>query len=127
MTSTRFLAAAAAAVALLMIAGYLALIHSQGDEPAIWFIAGLAVGALLAAYAAMSHSSRRRPALLVSGVVLSALGLLGILSVGLPVIVAGVLAFIAAGLHRPEGARPWRTDTGQRRLQQIEGGHCPKS
>jgi hypothetical protein len=99
MTPARLMAAASAAIALLMIAVYLVLIHAQGNQPALWFVAGVAVAAVLAAYGSGRRPRRRRPALIVAGVLLSALGLVGILSVGLPVIAAGVLALVAAGRH----------------------------
>jgi uncharacterized membrane protein YbaN (DUF454 family) len=83
-----------------MIVVYLWLINKQGDRPAAWFLAGLAVAALLAAYGSAGQARGRRPALIVSGVLLLALGLLGILSIGLPVIAAGVLAIVAAATVR---------------------------
>jgi hypothetical protein len=79
-----------------MLAVYLVLIHSEGDRPAIWFVTGLAVAALLAAYGVRWGVT----ALVVAGVLMLGLGLLGIFSVGLPIIVAGVLALAAAGRRR---------------------------
>jgi hypothetical protein len=100
MTSGRLLATASAAITLIMIVVYLWLINQQGDRPAVWFPAGLAVAALLAAYGSARRARWRRPALIVSGVLLLALGLLGILSIGLPVVVAGALAIVAAASVR---------------------------
>jgi hypothetical protein len=94
MTSGRLLAAASAAIALTMLVIYLVLIDRQGDRPAVWFVAALAAGVLLAVYGAMRG---RRAALIAAGVLLVALGLAGILSIGLPIIVAGALAIVAAG------------------------------
>ena len=89
-------AASAAVIALLMAAAYLALIGAQGGPAALWFVAGLAVSAALAGYGARRAAPRRTPALAVAGAILVALGLLGILSIGLPILAAGVLALIAA-------------------------------
>jgi hypothetical protein len=96
----RIMSAAAAAIALVMLVVYLAVIQAQEDSPAVWFVVALAVAGLLAAYGA---SRRFRPALLASGALLLVLGLLGILTIGLPLIVAGALA-IAAAVRRPAPA-----------------------
>ncbi|GAA2628514.1 hypothetical protein [Paractinoplanes durhamensis] len=100
MSSGRVPAAASAAIALVMIAVYLGLIAHQDGEPAVWFVAGLAAAALLAAYGAARPA---RLALIAAGVLMLAFGLLGILSIGLPIIVAGVLALVAAGRLRVPG------------------------
>jgi uncharacterized membrane protein YbaN (DUF454 family) len=52
----------------------------------------------LAGYGAVG--GRRRAALVASGVVLLGLGVVGILSIGLPVIVAGILSIVAAAHGR---------------------------
>ena len=97
MNSGRLWAAVTAAIALLMNGVYLWLIHQQGNSPAIWFVAGLAVAALLAGYGALRSARGRRPALIASGVLLLGLGLIAILTIGLPIVLAGLLAVIAAG------------------------------
>jgi hypothetical protein len=97
MTSGQRPAVASAAITLIMIVVYLGLIARQGDDPAAWFVAGLAVAAVLAGYGAVGRARGRRPALLAAGALLLVLGLLGILSIGLPIIAAGVLAIVAAG------------------------------
>src|SRR3954447_26113517 len=99
MTSGKRLGVAAAVLAVIMIAVYLVLIAQQDGEPALWFVAGLAAGAVLAGYGAVRD---RPPALIAAAVILLALGLLGILSIGLPIIAAGILAIIAAA-RRPAG------------------------
>jgi len=96
MYSGRLWAAAAAALAVLMNGVYLWLIDQQGNSPAIWFVAGLAVAALLAGYGALRAAPGRRPVLIASGVLLAGLGLLGILTIGLPIVLAGLLAIVAA-------------------------------
>jgi hypothetical protein len=97
MNSGRLWAAVTAVIALLMNGVYLWLIHQQGDSPAIWFVAGLAVAALLAGYGALRGARGRRPALIASAVLLIGLGLVAILTIGLPIVLAGLLAVIAAG------------------------------
>src|SRR6266496_4204604 len=99
MTSGRLWAAVTAAIALLMNGAYLWLIHQQGNSPAIWFVAALAVAALLAGYWALPAAARgRRPVLTASGLLLFGLGLAGILTIGLPIVLAGLLAIVAATL-----------------------------
>ena len=104
MNSGRRWAAVAAALALLMNVVYLWIIHQQGNSPAIWFVAGLALAALLAGYGALRSARGRRPVLIASGVLMLGLGLVAILSIGLPIVLAGVLAIVAAG--RTANAQP---------------------
>jgi drug/metabolite transporter (DMT)-like permease len=96
MKSGRLWGAVAAVIALLMNGVYLSLIHQQGDSPAIWFVAGLTMAGLLALYGALRTARGRRPALIASGVLLLGLGLAAILTIGLSIILAGLLAIIAA-------------------------------
>jgi hypothetical protein len=96
MNSGRLCAAVSAAIALLMNGVYLWLIHQDGNSPAISFVAGLAVAALLAGYGAVRTAPGRRPALIASGVLQLGLGLIGILTIGFPIILGGLLAIIAA-------------------------------
>ncbi|GIF18273.1 hypothetical protein BJ973_008767 [Actinoplanes tereljensis] len=97
MTPGRRMAMASAALTLIMIVVYLGLISRQGNQPAVWFVAGLAVAAVLAGYGSFAAAPRHRPALFTAGALQLALGLLGILSIGLPIVAAGVLAVVAAG------------------------------
>jgi hypothetical protein len=99
-----FLAAIAAAIALIMIGLYIGLISQQGGPVAVWFLAGLAAAALLSIYGVVRAAPRRGLALAVSGVVMVVLGYLGILSIGFPILCAGVLALVAAG--RAASAKP---------------------
>ena len=91
-----FLAAIAAVIALIMIGLYLGLIAQQGGKVAVWYLAGLALAALLAIYGVARAAPMRVPVLVVSGVMMVVLGFLGILSIGLPILVAGALALLAA-------------------------------
>ncbi len=99
-------AAAAAAITAVMMVLYLALIRQQGDEPAAWFVAGLAAAGLLSTYGIVRAAPNRRVALAASAVLLLGLGLLGLLSVGLPIVGAGALALVAAARGRSDMTRP---------------------
>ena|SRR5690349_6456273 len=90
------LAAIAGVIGLVMIVFYVGLIRQQGGQAAAWFLAGLALAALLSIYGVARAAPGRRLALAVSGVMMVALGLLGILSIGIPILGAGVLALVAA-------------------------------
>ncbi len=94
-------AAIAAVLALAGLVAYLVVIAEQGDEgPAVWFVVGLVAGIAAAAYGAVVAAPRRRAALLGAGIVLGVLGLLGILTIGLPILLAGALA-LGAALRTP--------------------------
>jgi hypothetical protein len=90
------LALAAATLAIGMAACYVWLIRQQGDQPLPWVLAVLLAGALLAGYGAFRHLPYRRAALLSAAAALTTLGLLALLSVGLPIIVSGLLALASA-------------------------------
>jgi hypothetical protein len=91
------LAIAAAAAPLVVVVVYLAVMARQGDgDIAIWFVAALAVAALLAGYAASRDAPRRRATLAVAGVLMLALGVLAIFSIGLLALGGAALALIAA-------------------------------
>lgn len=93
----------AAVIALVMIGIYIELIRQQGDQVAVWFVATLAAAAILAIYGVARTMPWRRWALAVSGVVMTVLGFVSILSIGFPILCAGVLALVAAvrsGNHR---------------------------
>ena len=101
-------AAAAAVLAWVMLGVYLALIDEQEGDAAVWYVAMLVVGAVAAGYGAVTSLPRHRLALVVAGLLLGAAGLLGILTVGLPVLVAGALCLLAA--VRPTPVDPPPTD-----------------
>jgi hypothetical protein len=92
-------ALAAALVPAAMTVVYLLIMRSEGDTPAWWFVAILALAVVLCGHAARRDAPRRRPALLVAGAALLAAGVLALLSIGLPLLVAGALA-LGAGLRR---------------------------
>ncbi|MEV4414561.1 hypothetical protein [Catellatospora sp. NPDC049609] len=86
-------------LSLLTLGVYVALIVGQGDAPVAWFAGGLLLAALLALRAWRS-TRRRVAALVVAGVLLCLLGVLALASIGLPLIAAGVIAFVAAARAR---------------------------
>jgi hypothetical protein len=94
------LAAVAAAIVLVMIGVYVWLIRQEDGEIAVWFVAGLGAAAVLAIYGGVRTRPWRVGALTTAGIVMLVLGVFGILSIGLPIIAAGVLTMIAASRAR---------------------------
>ena len=93
------LALTAAIVAAGMAVFYVWLIGQQGNQPLPWVLIILLVGALLAAYGALWRVPYRRTALVPAVIALTVLGVVGILSIGLPILAAGILALVS--LLRP--------------------------
>jgi hypothetical protein len=89
-------AAAAFALMLVVTVVYIWLMHQQGDRPLAWVLGVLLGAAALTGYGARADSRHRRGALLVAGVVLTPLGILAILTIGAPILLAGVLCLISA-------------------------------
>ena len=89
------LALTAAIVAAGMAVFYVWLIGQQGNQPLPWVLVVLVVGALLAAYGALWRVPYRRTALVPAVIALTVLGVLGILSIGLPILAAGILALVS--------------------------------
>ena len=89
----------AAMVAAGMAVFYVWLIRQQGNQPLPWVLIVLLVGGLLASYGAFWRAPYRRGALVPAVIALTVLGVLGILSIGLPILAAGILAL--ASLLRP--------------------------
>ena len=96
-----FVAVAAAVLSLVMLVAYLWIMNQESDRAVAWFLAALILGAAAAAYGASTASPHRRSVLLVGGLVLAAVGVLAILSIGFPILVAGILCLLAAA--RPSG------------------------
>ena len=87
----------AGTVTAAVATGYLLVMRAEGDTPALWFITGLVIAVILLAYSASLGAGRRRPALTLAGVDLLGLGIVGLASIGFPLVCAGVLALISAG------------------------------
>ncbi len=78
-----------------MLVMYLSITRQQGSAPAVWVVAALVLGAAAAGYGATRAAPCRRTSLVLGGLVLMALGLLAILTIGLPILIAGGLCLIA--------------------------------
>lgn len=98
------MAALAAVLALVMAVTYVSTMAQQGDRPAAWFLAALVMGATAAAYGTFPDARHRRVVLLAGALVLGAAGVLGILSVGLPILLAGVLCLVAGARSAPHSS-----------------------
>jgi len=97
-------AVVAALVACAVAVGYVWLMRQENDQPAAWFLGGLVVSALLCVYGS-ARVPMRRTALAIAGGIMTVLGAVGILSIGLPVLVAGILALMAAARSRAADSR----------------------
>ena len=86
--------------------GYVRLMDAEGDSPRAWFLGGLVVASVLAGYGAVRSAPRRAEAIAVSGVVLVSFGLLAIFSIGLPILIAGMVAIAFALKTREEVVTP---------------------
>lgn len=89
------------AVGSAVVSGF--ALMQQGDRPASWFVALLALAAMLGTYGAARTTVHRPIYLAVAGLIMVVLGVLGILSIGAPILVAGVLMLIAAYRARGDG------------------------
>lgn len=95
-------AATASALALTMLVVYLGVIRQQHEgAPAAWAVAALIVGAAASGLGAVLAAPYRGACLGLAAVVLIPLGLLAILTIGLPILVAGTLCIVAAWRPRP--------------------------
>ena len=87
----------AAVVATAMTVVYRNVIEAQGDDSPLWWVqAVLLGGAVLALAGAPTGNRRRVPVLLLATFLLGGLGLLAILSIGFPILLAAGLTFLAA-------------------------------
>jgi hypothetical protein len=90
-------AIAAGAITAAIVIVYLLIMRAQGGTPVWWFLGGLVIAVTLLGYGARREAPLRRPALTLAGADLLGLGILGLLSVGFPLLCAGALALISAG------------------------------
>jgi hypothetical protein len=100
------LALAGAATAAVAAWLYVALVHSQGNDPAGWVVLVLVVGASGAAYASYRPAPARLQVLGASAVLLGVLGLAAILSIGLLVMLAAGLCLVSLLRSLTAGPRP---------------------
>ncbi len=94
-------AVAAAVLAVVNLSVYLMVIRQQDGQPAVWAVAILVLGAAAAGYGSVRNAPYRRAALLSAACGLAALGLLAILTIGMPILLAGLLCLVAAVRQRP--------------------------
>ena len=100
-------APAGVAVAAGTIAiGYVRLMDGEGDRPRAWFLGGLVVASVLAGYGGVRSAPRRAEAIAISGVILMPFGILAMFSIGLPILIAGVVAIAFALKTREENVSP---------------------
>lgn len=78
---------------------YVQIIHAQGNDPLVWVVALLALAAVLSLVSAAPPASHSAVAMGAAAVPLFIVGLLGILSIGLPLVLAGSFA-IAKAIQR---------------------------
>ena len=95
-------AAAASALALTMLVVYLWVIREQEDgAPAAWAVGALIIGAGAAGLGAVVAAPYRGACLGLAAAVLILVGSLAIFSIGLPILVAGMLCIVAVWRSRP--------------------------
>ena len=100
-------APAGVAVAAGTIAiGYARLIGAEGDRPRAWFLGGLVVASVLAGYGAVRSAPRRAEAIAISGVILMSFGILAMFAIGLPILIAGLVAIAFALKTHQESVIP---------------------
>jgi len=88
----------AAAIGVGMVIVYLVIIDNQGNSPAWWFVALMLIASALAAYGSLGSRDHRLPTLALSAFLFVGLGFLSIFTIGLPIILAAVLAGVGASL-----------------------------
>lgn len=87
----------AAAVLAGVAALYVVIMRDQGDHPAAWFLGSLLALTALAAAAALADRSRTRLVVVgLTATAATALGIVAIFSVGVPILVAAGLLWLAA-------------------------------
>jgi hypothetical protein len=89
-------AIAAGAISTATVIVYLLIMRAQEGTPVWWFLGGLVIAVTLLGYGARREAPRRRLAVTLAGADLLGLGILGLLSIGFPLLCAGALALISA-------------------------------
>lgn len=102
------LAGLAALLGVGVLVAIVAITREQGGSPAWWYVALLVVAMAGLGYGA-TRGPRRRAVLVSASVLALVLGVLGVFSVGLPLLVAGVLGVVAScatAVSVPDAATP---------------------
>ena len=86
----------AAGITVTMLVVYVVVMNEQGDTPLVWVLAVLGVAAALAVYSANPAAAFGPAALSAAAFLLIVMGVLGLFSIGLPLLVAGVMAAVSA-------------------------------
>lgn len=87
--------------------GVVAYLSNQLNRPVLWVVVVLLFGIVLASYGARLDFRYRRVVLLLAGAVLVVMGKLAmssgmaVFSIGIPLVVAGLICFVAVAWRRP--------------------------
>jgi hypothetical protein len=92
-----------AAVPTVMLVLYVRIVQSQGNDPLVWVVSLLALAAVLALVSATPWANRSAAIIAAAAVPLFIVGVLGILSIGLPLVLAGSFA-VAKAIRRQSSA-----------------------
>ncbi len=90
----RVLAAAASVLALTVLAVGFAITGAQDDRLPWWFVLVVALASAGLGYG-VTRGPHRRPVLFAASAGLALMGLLGLLTIGLPLLLAAVLGTVA--------------------------------
>ena len=82
-------------ITVTMAVVYVVIIRSQGNSPLPWVLAVLALAAGFATYGANARARFAPVSLAIAGMLLIVMGVLGIFSIGLPLLVAGLIATVS--------------------------------
>lgn len=82
-------------ITVAMAVLYVLIMRSQGNSPLPWVLAVLALAAGLALYGANARARLAPVSLAIAGLLLIVMGVLGIFSIGLPLLIAGVIATVS--------------------------------
>jgi cytochrome bd-type quinol oxidase subunit 2 len=105
----RWPALAAGAIAFVDDAVYAAIIHAQGNSSIVlWAFALIAVAAVAACWGAFARGRRAQPLLALATALLFVLGVLGIFSIGLPLLVGSMFCLTALVGSTSEESDPSR-------------------
>ncbi len=93
--------ASAAGIAVAAMTIHLQLVAHHTGHLAAWYVDLLAVGAVLAAYACVPTSPRRRTVASLAGGFLMVAAALGSLNLAAPTVLAGIICLVSAARNRP--------------------------